>query len=425
MANKVFISYCHKDKRYLEELQTHLKPVIRATDIDIWDDTRIQAGQEWHEEILAALNDCCVAILLVSPGFLASDYIDQYELPAILEASKNRGVVILPVIVSKCRFEHSELAKFSSVNDPERTLREQRPAQRDAIWVKLVADVESTLEKWQNKPKGQIPKDGDSALAEVTHLLASAEDLAAAFGAELNVTDPTQHIKEIVDRLWETQINDFERIAFKVFKAIAAGDEHSLGNLQQVLNVMLPMLYDQDIVNSVHSELMNSTFVQLPVKTKTVAEIVMAAVGRRPASYREPLDGSNWPVGRSLLEAPPEMGFSNPGQGMVAAFDQFLIEKYVDSEDRSGNINISRELINDALAWIAEELGGEDSHRHYLILEPKAIGEHMDQIDMLRGVYPQIIFVVLQEDPGLLPHERRLARPLRAILAARKEEANK
>ena len=264
-----------------------------------------------------------------------------------------------------------------------------------------------------------------SASAEVEHLIASDEDLAAAFGTQLNIINPTHHIEEIVDQLWQTKIGFFEKIAFKVFKEIAAGDKHSLGILQQVFNVMLPMLYDQDIVNSVHSELMNSTFVRLPVTTKTVAEIVMAAVGRRPTSYRDPIDGSNWPVGHQLIEAPPEMGFSNPQQGMVAAFDQFLIEKYVRFEDRKASIKITRELINDELAFIAEERGGEDSHRHYLILEPKAIGEQMEQIDTLRSVYPQIAFVALQGDPSLRPHERRLARPLMAIMAARKEEAKK
>ena len=265
----------------------------------------------------------------------------------------------------------------------------------------------------------------DRALAEVKDLLASAKDLAAVFGSQLGVVDPIHHIEEIVDRLWQSKVHVFEEIAFKVFKDINTGDELSLGNLQRVLNIMLPMLYDQDIVNSVHSELMNSTFVRLPVKTKTVAEIVMAAVGRRPASYHEPIDGSSWPVGLPLIEAPPETGFSNPMKGMVAAFDQFLIEKYVRSEDRGESIEISREIINDELAFIAEERGGEDSHRHYLILEPKAIGEQMEQVDTLRSVYPQITFVVLREDPSLLPHERRLARPLRAILAARKEEAKK
>ena len=265
----------------------------------------------------------------------------------------------------------------------------------------------------------------ESALAEVGRLLASAEDLAAAFGSQLNIVDPIHHIDEIVDELWQSKVQVFEEIAYQVFKSVASGDEHGLSILQQVLSLLLPMLYDQDIVNSVHSELINSTFVRLPVKTKTVAEIVMAAVGRRPASYREPIDGGRWPVGVSLIDPTPETGFSDPKQGMVAAFDQFLIEKYVDSEDRSASIDILRVLINDSLAWIAEELGGEDSHRHYLILEQKAIRDQMEHINTLRSVYPQITFVVLREDDSLLPQERRIARPLRAILAARREEAKR
>jgi hypothetical protein len=133
--NQVFISYSHKDKKWLERLQTHLGPLARAG-LKFWDDTKIKPGAVWREEIKRALDSAKAAVLLVSADFLASDFIDKNELPPLLDAAEKEGAKILSIIVSPCRFSETEsLSRFQSMNPPSYPLTGMgRDAQEDVFY---------------------------------------------------------------------------------------------------------------------------------------------------------------------------------------------------------------------------------------------------------------------------------------------------
>jgi TIR domain len=143
---QVFISYSHHDAQWLERLQVHLRPLVRESTIEVWNDKLINPGASWEAEIQSALAKSKVAILLISADFLASDFIASNELPRLLHAAEEDGATIIPVIVSPSYFLNMEkLARFQAVNDPSKPLVSMTKGEQEAVFVKLAELVESAV----------------------------------------------------------------------------------------------------------------------------------------------------------------------------------------------------------------------------------------------------------------------------------------
>jgi hypothetical protein len=107
--------------------------------VDVWDDTRIVPGAKWQEEILQALNSAKVAVLLVSPQFLASDFIAQHELPPLLKAAQDDGLTVFWVYFSSCLYEQTEIATYQAAHDVSRPLDRLDKPERLAVLSKVCA----------------------------------------------------------------------------------------------------------------------------------------------------------------------------------------------------------------------------------------------------------------------------------------------
>ena len=143
---KVFISYSHQDVKWLDRLQVHLIPLEQEKKIERWDDTNIKPGSKWREDIQEAIATAKVAVLLISPNFLASKFITENELPPLLKAAKEEGAVILPLIIRPSRFmKNPNLSQFQSVNSPNKPLSKLSITKRDEVLVQLTEAIEDAL----------------------------------------------------------------------------------------------------------------------------------------------------------------------------------------------------------------------------------------------------------------------------------------
>jgi internalin A len=142
VRDQVFISYSRQDKRFLDDLLKHLKPHLRMGAITAWSDRQIRSGSKWFDEIEAALARTSVAVLLVSPDFLASDFIHQHELGPLLKEADAGGVKIRWVLIHDCAYNETLLKDFQAVvSPPDKPFAQIRTPQRATAWRKVCEEI--------------------------------------------------------------------------------------------------------------------------------------------------------------------------------------------------------------------------------------------------------------------------------------------
>ena len=143
---QVFISYSHKDRKWRDELEIQFKPYLRGGSIVSWSDQQIAPGSEWFKEIQSALVNSKVAVLLVTPAFIASDFIHEHELGPLLKGATQGGVKILWVPVRESGYKKTPLKDYqAAVLDPSKPLAAMTPAARDRAWVKICEEIEKAV----------------------------------------------------------------------------------------------------------------------------------------------------------------------------------------------------------------------------------------------------------------------------------------
>jgi TIR domain len=145
VTKPVFISYSHKDAKWLEKLKQFLRPLEDQELIRVWDDTEIRAGSDWLGDIRKALESARVAVFLVTQNFLDSPFIKEHELPKLIDAANSRGCLIFWIQVSSTTFEDSPLAKFQGVIPPNRPLDLMSDAEQSKVLVDIYRKMKEAV----------------------------------------------------------------------------------------------------------------------------------------------------------------------------------------------------------------------------------------------------------------------------------------
>ena len=112
---KVFISYSHADKKFLDSLLKHLSLLKRMQIIESWIDQEIKAGDHWDAKISEKMSSASIFLLLVSADFIASNYCYEVEMDTALDMDAKKTARVIPIILRSCLWKESKLGHLQAL----------------------------------------------------------------------------------------------------------------------------------------------------------------------------------------------------------------------------------------------------------------------------------------------------------------------
>ena len=116
--DQVFISYSHKDKKWRDELESISSHISAMAPSKVGQTNKLLRVHNGSTEIESALTNSKIAVLLVSPDFLASDFIHEHELGPLLKKADQGGVKILWVPIRYSAYKQTPLNNYQAIIDP-------------------------------------------------------------------------------------------------------------------------------------------------------------------------------------------------------------------------------------------------------------------------------------------------------------------
>ncbi|WP_196888680.1 leucine-rich repeat domain-containing protein [Aureivirga sp. CE67] len=115
---KIFISYSKQDLKYIHEFKKHLSALHLNGKVSDWYCSELEAGSEWSAEIKKHFDESDIICFMVSPNFMNTPYIQEYEIkPAFERYKKDKSFRIVPIFLDYCqwRTEEFNLSKFTGL----------------------------------------------------------------------------------------------------------------------------------------------------------------------------------------------------------------------------------------------------------------------------------------------------------------------
>lgn len=144
----VFVSYSHKDAKYLAALEDQLKLLKRKGYVDWWTDLQLIPGDDWRQLIGGYLDRSDIILLLVSIYFLASDFCWDIELARAIERHQASEARVIPVFVRSCRWQETPIESLQGVPQGGKPI--QKWTDSHEAWMKVAQGIEKVVAEWRH-----------------------------------------------------------------------------------------------------------------------------------------------------------------------------------------------------------------------------------------------------------------------------------
>lgn len=141
---QVFCCYARTDQLYLLELKKRLIPLQRENLIIVHTDIDISPGEEWEQKIHHYLTTAHIILLLVSPGFIASEYCYSNEMMQALERHNEGNAHVIPIILRPVDLRRMPFGKIQSLPTDAKPV--SKWANQDDAFLDVANGIEEAME---------------------------------------------------------------------------------------------------------------------------------------------------------------------------------------------------------------------------------------------------------------------------------------
>ena len=149
---RVFVSYARTDAQWFQKeskfnLMPYLMEGMRKQDVVFWYDRGgLVPSDDFRRRIEEEIDQADVSILIVSQGFLSSMFIEDVELPRIMERAAKNELLVFPILVEPCDWEeHAFLSLSPDAAREANTAHRLHASERE--WVHARFEVLDGLKK--------------------------------------------------------------------------------------------------------------------------------------------------------------------------------------------------------------------------------------------------------------------------------------
>lgn len=139
-----------------EDVLRHLDVLKRFAGVDVWSDARIRAGDETRRGIERAIDGADLALLLLSVDFFASDFLQDFEVPRLLERHRTGKLRVVPVILRSCLWEvHPWLKELDPLPKDREPIASRQGDARDRALTELAREIVGLVSSKSVEPVSQ------------------------------------------------------------------------------------------------------------------------------------------------------------------------------------------------------------------------------------------------------------------------------
>ncbi|WP_437508493.1 protein kinase domain-containing protein [Sorangium sp. So ce1099] len=107
--------YCREDEGLRDKLEAHLSVLQRQGILRGWHDRKVGAGADWKKEIEDRLASAHLVLVLVSAGFIASDFCYDQAMTRALARHEAGAARVIPVILRACEWGTTPLGALRAL----------------------------------------------------------------------------------------------------------------------------------------------------------------------------------------------------------------------------------------------------------------------------------------------------------------------